>query len=113
MNAERPNVRMMEQLGCPKEEGEEMIVIQAPDAVGSSGLKVVGALKLMKEGQVSRENEESDGGKRGLWEEGESIQAEQPYDKVQLMTGTVIYASAIAKRIVKISRHFRDRGRRG
>lgn len=113
MDAERPNVRMMEQLGCPKEEGEEMIVIQTPDAVGSSRLKVVGALKLMEEGQVSRENEQSDGGKHGLWEEGESIQAEQPYDEVQLMTGTVIYTSAIAKGIVKISRHFRDRGRRG
>lgn len=90
-----------------------MVVIQTPDAMGPSRLEVVRALKLMKERQVSGENEKSDGGKRGLWEERESIQAEQPYDEVQLMARTVIYASSIAKRIVKISRNFRGSGRRG
>lgn len=90
-----------------------MVVIQAPDAVGPRRLEVVCALKFMKERQVSGEDEESDGGKRGLWEEGESVQAKQPYDKVQLMTGTVIYTSAIAKRVMQIGRNFRDSGRQG
>lgn len=90
-----------------------MVVIQAPDTVGPSRFKVVRALKLMKERKVSRENEESDSGKCRLWEEGESIEAEQPYDEVHLMTGTVINASAIAKGVFKISRNFRNSGWRG
>lgn len=76
-------------------------------------LEVVRALKLMKKHQVSGEYEESDGGKCGLGEEGESIQAEQPYDEIQFMAGTVVNASTIAKRVVKIRRNFRDSGRRG
>lgn len=76
-------------------------------------LEVVRALKLMKERQVSGEYEESDSGKCGLGEEGESIQAEQPYDEVQFMTGAVVNASAIAKGVVKICRNFRDSGGRG
>ena len=46
-----------------------MVIIQAPDAVGASRLKVVCALELMKERQISGEYEESDGGKHGLGEE--------------------------------------------
>ena len=44
MDAQRADIRMMQQLRGAKEEGQEMVVVQAPDAVRARGLKIVGAL---------------------------------------------------------------------
>lgn len=42
MDAAGSEVGVVEELGGAEEEGEEVVVVEAPDAVGAGGFEVVG-----------------------------------------------------------------------
>lgn len=82
MDAQRADVRVMEELGGPEEKREEVVVVEAPNAMGAGRFEVVCTLDLAHEGDVAREDEEGEGIEDGGRKEGEAIETEEPYDEI-------------------------------
>lgn len=102
---------MVEELGCSKEKREEVVVVEAPNAVGAGGFEVVCTLDLAHEGDVAREDEEGDGGESRGREEGEAIEAEEPDEEVEFVAGAVVDTGAVTEGVVEVGGDFGD-GRR-
>ena len=67
------DVRVVQELGRAEEEGEELVVVQAPDAVRARGLEIVCALDLAHEAQVRGQDDEGERGEGRGWEEREAV----------------------------------------
>lgn len=76
------DVRVVQELACAEEEGEELVVVEAPDAVAARGLEVVCALDAAHEAEVRREDLQCESRERRLWEEREPVEAEEPEEEV-------------------------------
>lgn len=98
----RRDVGMMQELGCAEEEGQELVVVEAPDAVGARGLEVVSFLDAAHEAQVCGEDDQGQGGERGWGEVAQSIEAEEPEEEVEFVARTVVDALAVAEGVAEI-----------
>ena len=66
---------MVQELCCTEEEGKELVVVEAPDAVGARGFEVVCFLDAAHEAQVGGEDDEGEGGEGSRGKVAESIEA--------------------------------------
>lgn len=108
MDGKRRDVRMVQKLGCAEQKGEELVVVQTPDAMRACGLKIVRQLDLTHEFQVAIKNDENECAEVCSGHDAQLVEAEQPYDEVELVTRAVIDASPIAERLCEIRRHLID-----
>lgn len=102
----RGDVWMMKKLGGAEQEGQELVVVQAPYAMRPGRLEIVGHLNDAHDGQVAGEDAQNEGSKVRGWYEGELIEAEEPDDKVELVAGAVVDAVAVAERLAEIGGDF-------
>lgn len=54
---------MMHKLRCANEERQKVIIIQTPNAMGSSGLEIVYTLRFSQKPNIAGENEKCEGRK--------------------------------------------------
>lgn len=73
------------ELRGPEEEGEEVVVVQPPDAVRARGLEVVCCLQCAEEAHIAREEEQGEGWEGGGGEEGELAEKKEVDEEVQLV----------------------------
>ena len=109
MYTPRRDVRVMGQLGGPQQEGQKLIIIETPDAVGTRGLEVVCSLHPSHEPDVSGKHHEGEGGECGCLEQTEAVQGEQPDDEVELVPGSVVDSLAVAEGLTEVCGDFLDR----
>ena len=93
---------VVEELAGAEEEGEKLVVVEAPDAVGPGGFEVVGGLDEPHDVKVAGEDAEGEGGEVGAMEDGQLIEAQEPDHKVELVAGAVVDAHAVSERVAKV-----------
>ena len=102
----RGDVGVVEELGGAEEEGQELVVVEAPDAVGAGGLEVVEHLHGAHDLEVARKDAQHERGEVGGLYDAETVQAQQPDGKVELVTGAVVDAVAVAKGLGQVGGRF-------
>ena len=99
---------VVQELGGAEEEGQELVVVEAPDAVGAGGLEVVGHLDDAHEGEVAGEDAQDEGLEVGALEDAELVEAEEPHHKVELVAGAVVDAVPVAEGLGEVGGGFGD-----
>eukprot|EP00639_Heterosigma_akashiwo_P003843 CAMPEP_0194590892 /NCGR_PEP_ID=MMETSP0292-20121207/21683_1 /TAXON_ID=39354 /ORGANISM="Heterosigma akashiwo, Strain CCMP2393" /LENGTH=160 /DNA_ID=CAMNT_0039448747 /DNA_START=939 /DNA_END=1422 /DNA_ORIENTATION=+ len=95
---------MADELGGPPEEGQAVVVVQAPDAVAARGLHHVGGLQPVAQAQVPREHPQH--GRREVRPR-EHLQLEQAAEEdheVGLVAGAVVDARLVAEGGAQVGR---------
>jgi hypothetical protein len=90
-------VRVVDQLSAAEQEGSELIVIETPDTVGASRFEIVCGLDDTHNAEVARKDDESELWEGGLRKDVETVQAQQPDEEIEFVTGAVINTSLVAK----------------
>lgn len=85
MDRHRADEGVMEELRGPEQEGQELVVVQAPDAVRARRLQVVGLLDVAHEDQVSGEDTEHEVREVRWCDDAQLVETYQPDDEVQLV----------------------------
>ena len=62
-------------MASSNEEGQEMVIVEAPDAVGAGGFKVVCFLDETHEVNILWKDDESESGEGGRREDGKTVEA--------------------------------------
>eukprot|EP00639_Heterosigma_akashiwo_P030785 CAMPEP_0194687346 /NCGR_PEP_ID=MMETSP0295-20121207/16178_1 /TAXON_ID=39354 /ORGANISM="Heterosigma akashiwo, Strain CCMP2393" /LENGTH=159 /DNA_ID=CAMNT_0039575613 /DNA_START=1002 /DNA_END=1481 /DNA_ORIENTATION=+ len=103
---------MADELGGPPEEGQAVVVVQAPDAVAARGLHHVGGLQPVAQAQVPREHPQH--GRREVRPR-EHLQLEQAAEEdheVGLVAGAVVDARLVAEGGAQVGRELQAGPRR-
>lgn len=98
----RGDVGVVEELGGAEQERQELVVVEAPDAVGAGGLEVVEHLHGAHELQVAVKDAQHERLEVGGVDDAQPVQAQQPDGKVELVAGAVVDAVAVAKGLGKV-----------
>lgn len=109
------DVRVVEELRGAEQEGEELVVIEAPDPVGAGRFEIVGHLYGTHEAKITWEDAEDESSRiatagRIGFEDVELAEAEEPHEEVELVTRAVVDAATVAKRVVEVDGRFVDGG---
>lgn len=132
VNGAGSDVGVVHQLRGPKEEGQELVIVETPDAVRPGRFEVVCRLDQSHESEIPGEDLEDDGPKVGGSDEFKLVKTEsvekqhgrqsvgaerlqyqkehshshvQPDHKVQFMPRAIVDSRPVAKGLRKVSRH--------
>lgn len=93
---------MINQLRRPKYEGQEMVIVEPPHAMGASRLQLVRVLQRAHEIEVGCEDAQNDGRVVGLGDEAEPREAVEEGGEVGLVPRPIVDAGSVAEGVEEV-----------
>lgn len=96
------HILVINELSGAKDKGEEVVIIETPDAVRTGGLEAVGGLELAHEFKIGDEEPGDDGRVVLLPNEAKAGDAVEEGSEVGLVAGAIVDAEGVAEEVKEV-----------